>query len=310
MNGVADSVLPILTAYCLLIILASLLGGWIPQWIRPTHTRLQLGTSLVAGMMLGVGFLHLLPHAYAQLGSLDLTVALLVAGFLVVFFLQRFFHFHHHDVPGEHTEECHHVHHQDCVPVDAPGHEHCCEEHSLARQSAQRLSWTGVTLGIMLHSLFDGVAVAAAVGAESHGGDRILVGFGTFLVVLLHKPFDALAVGTLMARDGHSSRNRNLANGLLALAIPLGVLFFQLGLSSSSATSQVLGGALAFSAGTFVCIASSDLLPELQFHAHDRFKLSMALLLGLGIAVGIGHLEGAGHDGYRGHIGHVEPPGH
>ena len=41
--------------------------------------------------------------------------------------------------------------------------------------------------------------------------------------------------------------------------------------------------ALAFSAGTFLCIALSDLLPELQFHAHDRTKLSLALLAGFAL---------------------------
>ena len=40
---------------------------------------------------------------------------------------------------------------------------------------------------------------------------------------------------------------------------------------------------LAFSAGTFLCIALSDLLPELQFHAHDRLSLSVALLAGVGL---------------------------
>jgi zinc and cadmium transporter len=49
--------------------------------------------------------------------------------------------------------------------------------------------------------------------------------------------------------------------------------------------------ALAFSAGTFVCISLSDLLPELQFHDHDRVKLSAALLAGLALAVAVGKLE-------------------
>jgi zinc and cadmium transporter len=40
-----------------------------------------------------------------------------------------------------------------------------------------------------------------------------------------------------------------------------------------------------------LCIASSDLLPELQFHSHDRFKLSVALLAGLSIAVLIKQFE-------------------
>jgi zinc and cadmium transporter len=46
---------------------------------------------------------------------------------------------------------------------------------------------------------------------------------------------------------------------------------------------SLTAGALAFSAGTFLCIALSDLLPELQFHSHDRFKLSVALLAGVGL---------------------------
>ena len=44
--------------------------------------------------------------------------------------------------------------------------------------------------------------------------------------------------------------------------------------------------ALAFSAGTFLCIALSDLLPELQFHSHDRLPLSVALLTGFALMAG------------------------
>ena len=35
----------------------------------------------------------------------------------------------------------------------------------------------------------------------------------------------------------------------------------------------VVGYALAFAAGAFLCIALSDLLPEIHFHSHDRGKL-------------------------------------
>ena len=64
--------------------------------------------------------------------------------------------------------------------------------------------------------------------------------------------------------------------------IPLGVALFTIGLGQLSpvAASGWTAVALAFSAGTFLCIALSDLLPELQFHSHDRFKLSLALLAG------------------------------
>ena len=48
---------------------------------------------------------------------------------------------------------------------------------------------------------------------------------------------------------------------------------------------------LAFAAGMFMCSALSDLLPELQFHQHDRVKLSAALLGGLGLAWAVGQLD-------------------
>ena len=53
----------------------------------------------------------------------------------------------------------------------------------------------------------------------------------------------------------------------------------------------VLGSALAFAAGVFLCIALSDILPEVAFHSHDRFALSAALLVGVALAYGVGLLE-------------------
>ena len=47
---------------------------------------------------------------------------------------------------------------------------------------------------------------------------------------------------------------------------------------------------------SFLCIGCTDLLTELQFHSHDRLKLSLALLAGIGIVVVIaqfGHVEHA-----------------
>ena len=49
----------------------------------------------------------------------------------------------------------------------------------------------------------------------------------------------------------------------------------------------VVCSALAFSAGVFLCIALSDLLPEMEFHAHNRFRLTVALIAGVLLAYGI-----------------------
>ena len=75
----------------------------------------------------------------------------------------------------------------------------------------------------------------------------------------------------------------HLVNLGFGLMIPAGVVLFVVGSAGIGATaaSSLTAGALAFSAGTFLCIALSDLLPELQFHSHDRLKLSAALLAGV-----------------------------
>jgi zinc and cadmium transporter len=108
----------------------------------------------------------------------------------------------------------------------------------------------------------------------------------------------------LMARGGWPRIWRHLVNGLFSLTIPLGVILFHAGMTQAPAILQsstanqgspLLACALAFSAGIFLCIALSDLLPELQFHHHDRVKLSVALLLGLSLASLVGQFEGAAH---------------
>ena len=147
--------------------------------------------------------------------------------------------------------------------------------------------------------MLNGVALAAAVQCEASGS--WLAGFGTFLVIVLHKPFDAMTISMLMGRSGWSLPWRHTINGLFSLAIPVGVLVFYFGLmpdqfSPNAANQQwYIACALAFSAGTFLCISLSDLLPELQFHRHDRVKLSAALLLGLAVAHLAAQLEAAAH---------------
>jgi zinc and cadmium transporter len=285
MKGAMISPNGLLTVYCLLVLLASLAGGWLLLVIRPTHARLQVAISLVAGLMLGIALLHFLPDAAAQLQSVDRTAAWVLGGFLAMFFLQRFFHFHHHDSPEGDPEDCCHEH-EEAGDLHQPHH-----AHALADKSAQQLSWVGTALGLTLHSLLDGLALAAAVTAGIQGRAR-LAGLGVALVVILHKPFDAMAVSTLMTASGSSRFSRHVLNGLFALVTPVGAALFYLGASHfADSNATFLGGSLAFCAGTFLCIASSDLLPELQFHSHDRLKLSAALLAGLTVAVLIKQLE-------------------
>ena len=88
----------------------------------------------------------------------------------------------------------------------------------------------------------------------------------------------------------------HLVNLGFALMIPAGVLLFGLGVGrlGPEASASWTSAALAFSAGTFLCVALSDLLPELQFHEHDRLKLSLALLLGVAL---MGVTAASDHEG-------------
>jgi len=246
---------------------------------------MEIAVSFVAGVMLGVGLLHMLPHALEQARisapeskDLEVTIMLWVlAGLMTMFFIERFFCFHHHEVEGGEVA-CQHDHEE-----EGSGHGH---------QHGHDLTWSGAALGLTLHSIIAGVALAASV---EHGhGSLPLAGLGTFLVILLHKPFDSMTIATLMAHGGWSMPWRHLVNGLFSLAIPMGAAIFYVGIMEQSSGAMV-AYALAFAAGTFLCIALSDLLPELQFHDHDRGKLSLALLAGLALAYGACRLEAISH---------------
>jgi zinc and cadmium transporter len=228
----------------------------------------------------------------ATMQALGGAMVAVLAGVLAMFFIERFFSYHHHDAPE----------------VSASRHASNHQLHSHSGEHSHDLSWSGAALGLALHSVLNGVALAAAVG---HGDDGSrLAGLGTFLVIFLHKPFDAMTIGMLMARGGWSLAWRHTVNALFALAIPAGALLFYFGLMSEShgpsgAQQLWVAYALAFSAGTFLCISLSDLLPELQFHQHDRVKLSVAMLLGLSVAWAAGSMESATH---RAHTHPVNPP--
>jgi zinc and cadmium transporter len=144
--------------------------------------------------------------------------------------------------------------------------------------------------GLSLHTAIDGVALAASVSAESQHDSLVpLLGLGTFLAILLHKPLDALSITSVMAAGNWPSQTRTFVNAGFAMMCPLGALVLRLSMSGfgGEGGETLVGAALAFSAGVFLCISLGDLLPELQFHSHDRLKLSFALLLGVAIAVGI-----------------------
>ena len=184
--------------------------------VRPTHTRLQPAISFVAGLMLGIALLSL-PDAAEQLHSVDLTRRRCWAVFCRCFFA-TFFSLPPSRPPEGDPEDCDAQEHEHV-------HDHAHHAHTLADKSAQQLSWVGTALGLSLHSLFDGLALAASVAAGAHGHAK-LAGLGVAMVVILHKPFDALAISTLMTASGSSRFSRHLLNALFSLVSPVGAILF------------------------------------------------------------------------------------
>jgi zinc and cadmium transporter len=280
-----------------LIVVVSLLGGILPLATVLSHTRLQAYLSFSAGSMLGAAFFHMLPEAI-RMGTPG-TIRWAALGLLALFLLERFASFHQHE-PQESVQTGHS--NQTSPPLigsSSPCGEandvrdpHHHDPHHETRKSP--LSWGTAAIGLAVHSVVGGVALASAIAADfAERGSVGATGWGVFLATIVHKPADALTIVSLMLRGGVSKRLAHLVNLAFALMIPLGVVLFalQIGQLSPAAAARCTAVALSFSAGTFLCIALSDLLPELQFHSHDRIPLTLALAAGFALMAGAAVFE-------------------
>ncbi len=259
-----------LAFYSFILVSAIILSGKFSRFIITSHTRMQLVMSFVSGLMLGVSIFHLIPHAYYIIDSENAPEIIsrwMMAGLLFMFMLQRIFNFHNHDVQDHTVSESH------------SGNLH------------SKGAWLGILIGLIIHSVIDGMALVATMHADAFiiGENHlkgVLLGLGVFLAILFHKPLDALTITTLMSKNNFSERKQVISLFLYALICPLAAWLVILGFDNFfSDQSNFIGPALAFSAGIFLCISLGDLLPEIHFHSHDKLKLTIALLMGVALAL-------------------------
>jgi zinc and cadmium transporter len=311
-----------LALYSALILAFSMMGGYLPFVGKVTHSRLQFYLSASAGVMLGASFFHVMPDAMELTGAgyFGWWMSLGVVG---LFCIERFIAPHSHELDGggkhhhDHAEH-HHPGLHDLETAhpsesrhnhgeghgDSGGHEHRAAAPSIA-------GWAAV-FGLTIHTFMNGVGLAGAVQKEwddavsaSSAAALALPGIALFLAIFLHKPADALAISTVLTRKGTSRRKIFLVQLGFALMIPIGAAAFLLtrGALEKSMQNQLTGAALAFSAGTFLFIALSDLLPEVHFHRHDRIPLFLTLIAGIVFMGFIAYLEPHEHED-----AHDEPP--
>lgn len=106
-------------------------------------------------------------------------------------------------------------------------------------------------LGLMLHTFFDGVAIASGFLVSGE------LGLLLFLAVLLHKLPEGVTIASVMVAGGQS-RNRALgAAAVLGLATVLGVVLTEV-------VTPLARHGLAISAGVTIYVAASNLVPEFQ----------------------------------------------
>ncbi len=291
-QSIDPSLLSVLLFYTVVLSAVILSSAKLAGMVVLTHTRTQLIMSFVSGLMLGIAIFHLLPHAIYTIGTpaaVDIVAGWTMVGLLAMFLLLRVFHFHHHDL----ADDAHDAH---CVEQPEQDSETGIGEHEDSKKS--NLAWVGVAFGLTLHTMVDGVALAASMQADllfmGEPTGFALLGIGVFLAILLHKPLDGLTISALMITAGTSAKARGLVLLVFALICPLTAAAVLWSLESIvDSSSLYVGSALAFSAGVFLCISLSDLLPEVHFHSHDRVKMTVVLLLGIGLALAISAVEPA-----------------
>ena len=271
----------LLTGYCVVIMTVSLFGGWLPSIFRLTHTRTQMVTSFVAGVILCVSLYYLLPHGMAEIPgehSTETAVWWMLVGTVLMVVLLRVFSFHQHDF----SHEAHDTH----------GHSH--DHHDHGHVSVHPMSWVGITIGLGLHPLTEGVTLGTSIRAGASDG-VLGLSLSVFLAIVLHKPLDGLSIIGTMRAAGFGKRQQILANVLFSLVCPIAAFltFWGMGLLGQW-EEYVVGAALSFAAGALLCIALSDLLPEVHFHSHDRTKLTLAFFAGIGLAYMLHYFEPAG----------------
>ncbi|HEX8737547.1 MAG TPA: ZIP family metal transporter [Pyrinomonadaceae bacterium] len=238
---------------------ANVLGGLIllPSGIyQKFKAALKYLLALGAGFMLAVTFIELLPKTISlwqtdknslSAETLVFPMALLLVGYLLTQF------FEHTIAPHFHLGEEVHSH----------------GDHLLSTKSA----YTAIG-GLMIHTFFDGVSIAAASQVDYKAG--LLV----FIAVFLHKFPEGFTIASMILAAGKSFREVLFATSLVGLTTFIGVVSFLL---IGQNIEFAINYALPVACGVTLYVAASDLIPEVNHHAGKRPLVSLSVFAGVAL---------------------------
>ncbi len=199
--------------------------------------------GLAVGALLGDVFIHIIPEAYAETADPTAISLTIIAGILVFFILEKLFHWHHGHT-SEHAEE---------------------HPHPIGRL---------VLVSDGLHNFIDGMLIAASYLVS------IEIGIATTIAVILHEIPQEIGNFGVLLHSGYSAGKALFFNFLSALMAVAGAV---LGLVLGSMTELYALWLLPLTAGGFIYIALSDLIPEL----HKDHSLTHGILQVIAITLGV-----------------------
>jgi zinc and cadmium transporter len=137
---------------------------------------------------------------------------------------------------------------------------------------AEQRSGLAAYVSISIHSLLDGVALGSSTMLPA-------LAPAVLFAIVAHKVPDTFSVASILTYFGFRRRKTLLFMFLFSLLTPLGGFIALLLLRDASRT--MLAAPIALACGTFLFIATSDLLPHTHEHHDGRFRNLAAVFAGI-----------------------------
>jgi zinc and cadmium transporter len=217
--------------------LANVFGGAIIVQRNWERRYLKYFVALGAGFMLATSMIEMVPESLELRGRG--AALLILGGYLIVHFFEHTVTPHFHFGEETHRDEFVHRH----------------KSYS-------------VLIGLLIHTFFDGIAIASGFLVSDW------LGWIIFLAVFLHKIPEGFTVSSVMLASGTSRGSAWGASVLLGAATVAGVL-------TMAIFRHNVAAGLPLAAGVTIYVAASDLIPEVN----KEPGVKMALVVFLGVAM-------------------------